>query len=177
MIEIDSIAGWRYRAGHKDRNNSISPQGLRSLRLYTERPTAGVTRIAAFGDSFVYGNDVPDSAAWCAQLERLNPGNLEVANYGVGGYGVDQAYLRYQTEGAALHPQIVFIGFATDDLRRVVNVYRRFISSRELPLLKPRFVLDSANRLKLLPVPARGAQDYKRYLQSPRDILEIGPAD
>jgi len=63
---------------------------------------------------------------------------LNVLNYGIGGYGFDQAFLRFQREGIALRPDVVLIGFAPDDLGRLVNVYRRFISSRELPLAKPR---------------------------------------
>jgi hypothetical protein len=109
-------------------------------------------------------------------MERLFP-RLEVLNYGVGGYGVDQAYLRFCAEGMALSPRIVVMGFTTDDLRRVVNVYRRFISNRELPLIKPRFLLDGRGDLVLVPNPARHPSDYERYQREPRAVIELGRYD
>ena len=89
-------------------------------------PRRGLCVSLLFGDSFVYGNEVSDDDAWCAVLEASSDA-LEVLNYGVGGYGLDQAFLRFQREGMALHPDVVLIGFTPDDLGRVVNVYRRFI--------------------------------------------------
>src|SRR5256885_10075407 len=176
LLALDPVLGWRYRAGHRDSTNTMNGQGVRSTRTYATQPPRGVIRVAAFGDSFVYGNEVGDSAAWPAQIERLYP-NLEVANYGVGGYGVDQAYLRFCVEGTALSPRFVIIGFTTDDLRRVVNVYRRFVSNREIPLVKPRFVLDAGGRLVLVPNPVARPEDYERYVHSPRDIVALGAND
>jgi GDSL-like lipase/acylhydrolase family protein len=176
LLTLDPRLGWRYRAGYRDSVNSISVQGLRGAREYARKPAPGTLRVAAYGDSFVYGTEVVDSAAWPAQAERLFPG-LEVLNYGVGGYGVDQAYLRYCLEGSALSPQIVIIGFATDDMRRVVNVYRRFISNRELPLVKPRFVLDGDGLLQAVSVPLPDRGTYQRYLRSPEDVTHLGAHD
>jgi hypothetical protein len=176
MLAVDSLLGWRYRAGHRDSANTISAQGLRTTRSYATRPPPGTVRVAAFGDSFVYGSEVVDSAAWPAIVERLTP-QLEVLNYGVGGYGVDQAYLRFCLEGTALAPQIVIVGFTPDDLRRVVNVYRRFISNREFPLVKPRFTLTRQGDLVLLPSPVPTASDYERYLRAPQDIFRLGADD
>src|SRR5256885_5239021 len=176
LLALDPLLGWRYRAGHRDSANTVNGQGLRGERHYARRPAAGVLRVAAFGDSFVYGNEVVDSAAWPAIAERLFPG-LEVLNYGVGGYGVDQAYLRFGAEGMDLAPQIVLIGFTTDDLRRVVNVYRRFISNREFPLIKPRFLLNARGDLELVPNPAPRPSDYERYEREPRAVIELGPYD
>jgi hypothetical protein len=133
---IDSLLGWRYRPGFVSATDHINRQGLRSRREYSDVAPRGALRIAAFGDSFVYGNEVDDDNAWPAQLEAC-ANDYEVLNYGVGGYGLDQAFLRFQSEGLTLGPRVVLIGFTTDDLRRVVNVYRRFISSLELPLAKP----------------------------------------
>jgi lysophospholipase L1-like esterase len=175
-LALDPLLGWRYRAGYRDSANTINDQGLRGERRYARHPARGVVRVAAFGDSFVYGNEVADSAAWPALVERWFP-QLEVLNYGVGGYGVDQAYLRFCTEGMTLAPQIVLIGFTTDDLRRVVNVYRRFISNREFPLIKPRFLLDGRGDLTLLPNPAPRPSDYERYEREPRAVIELGPYD
>jgi hypothetical protein len=176
LLALDAVLGWRYRASHRDSLNTINAQGLRGSRTYAPRPAPGVVRVAAFGDSFVYGNEVADADAWPAQAERLFPG-LEVLDYGVGGYGVDQAYLRFCREGMALSPAIVLIGFATDDMRRLVNVYRRFISNREFPLVKPRFRFDDRGALVLVPNAAPQRSDYVRYLRDPRAVIELGKYD
>src|SRR2546425_487125 len=111
--------------------------------------------VAALWNSFVYCNEVKNEDSWPAQIELMYPG-IEVLNYGVGGYGVDQAYLRFLAEGSRLSPRIVVIGFATDDLSRVVNVYRRFRSNRGVPLGKTRDVFCEHGERGLLPTPGPG---------------------
>lgn len=176
MLAVDSLLGWRYRAGHVDAHDQTNAQGVRSRREYAPRSPAGVVRVAAFGDSFVYGNEVGNADCWSTVLEELEP-RLEVLNYGVGGYGADQAYLRFLTEGDRLSPQVVVLGFAPVDLRRLVNVYRRFISNRELPLVKPRYVLTGNGGLELLPSPVRSAADYLPLLDQPDLVREFGRHD
>jgi hypothetical protein len=61
-------------------------------------------------------------------------------------------------------------------MRRVVNVYRRFISTAEWPLAKPRFVLRDGE-LSLVPNPLPHPDDYRRLLQHPTDVRELGAND
>jgi hypothetical protein len=173
---VDSVLGWRYRAGYVRGNDRISAQGLRSIREYTPVPLAGVIRVAAFGDSFVYGNEVDTQDAWTSQAERLMP-NLEILNHGVGGYGNDQAYLRFVNEGTRHAPSVVLLGFTPDDLRRLVSVYRRFIDEREFPFTKPRFALDSGGALVLRPSPIRDTAGLARLMRKPILAREFGEHD
>jgi hypothetical protein len=173
---VDPVLGWRYRSGFGSATDTINDQGVRARRQYSKSPAAGVTRLAAFGDSFVYANEVADADAWSAQLEHISP-KIEVLNYGVGGYGVDQAYLRYRLEGRELSPDTVLMGFVADDLRRVVNVYRRFSSTSELPLFKPRYLLSPNGELTLLPSPVSSLADYEKYLLRPDSVREVGVYD
>lgn len=172
---LDANLGWRYRPGYRKGEDIISIQGLRNGHSYDLKPEAGVLRIAAFGDSFVYGNEVGTSDAWPSKMEEACP-KLEVLNYGVGGYGVDQAYLRYASEGAQYAPDIVLIGFVSDDIRRLVNVYRRFIDDREWPLFKPRYFLRD-NQLHLMPNPFPDASDYLKILADPSLVTQVGRYD
>jgi hypothetical protein len=176
LLAIDSSLGWRYRAGHHDTLNTTNAQGLRADHDYRRRPPDGVLRIAAFGNSFVYGNEVTNREAWPEQLEAIAP-TVEVLNYGVGGYGIDQAYLRFREEGLALAPTWVVIGFSPDDLSRVVSVYRRFRSSLEIPIAKPRFRLDARGALQLIPNPLPDSAAYAKYLVHPEAIIELGHND
>ena len=172
---LDQVLGWRYRPGYRKGNDIVSLQGLRSERLYAQTPPNGTLRIAAFGDSLVYGNEVGTPEVWTSQMEHSCK-QIEVLNYGVGGYGVDQAYLRYLSEGSLYAPHVVLIGFVPDDLRRLVNVYRRFIDDREFPGFKPRFMLEG-NTLKLLPNPFPSLSDYERLLMEPVAVIRVGQHD
>lgn len=172
----DPELGWRYRPGFEGSADHINRQGLRSLHDYAPEPPPGVVRLAAFGNSFVYCNEVGDADAWPALLEG-DGDSLEVLNYGVGGYGTDQAMLRFRREGMDLSPQVVLIGFAPVNLRRIVNVYRRFVHTSEGIMTKPRFVRSGDGQLTLVPNPIREPSDWERYLKDPSLIRELGRND
>lgn len=118
--------------------------------------------IAAFGDSFTYGDEVEAHEAWPFLLDEALP-DATVLNLGVPAYGLDQALLRYRLESRRLEPEIVLIGFILDDAARNTTPYRPFIFAKTtVPLSKPRFVLEG-DELKLLPNPLRRG-DYREML-------------
>src|SRR5262249_47022611 len=90
LHEIHPVLGWRYAAIYRKGLNRLNAAGLRSDHEYQKTPPSGLLRIAAFGDSFVYGSEVDGKEAWPAVLEQNR--RIEVLNYGVPGYGTDQAY-------------------------------------------------------------------------------------
>ena len=152
-------------------------QGLRAGHDYAPALSPGKVRVAAFGDSFTHSSDVADEVTWEASLEQQEP-RLEVMNFGVPGYGVDQAYLRYRQDGRRFHPQVVLIDFMSDNINRVVNVYRPFFQYRSgLPLSKPRFELHG-DRLALIENPIRELRGYRELLDHPDTMLdELGQHD
>lgn len=85
--------------------------GLRGKKEYSLIPEEGVLRIACFGDSFVHCDGEKDEDTWEHYLEK-SVGNLEVLNFGVGGYGLTQSYLRYLKDGLRFSPGIVFSNYA-----------------------------------------------------------------
>ncbi len=176
LVELDSLLGWRYRAGYASTETRMNRDGLRSAREYAATRRPGVLRVAAYGDSYVYGTEVPLPATWSSVLEARDS-TIEVLNYGVGGYGTDQAYLRYLRDGATHAPDIVLIGFAPVDLARAVNVYRRFLDPGELPLAKPRFVLGPDTTLRLLPHPLPTRAAWEDLRRDPRRVRALGVHD
>jgi len=173
---VDTDLGWRYRAGFQGRRNAINSQGLRSAREFTVTAPEGVIRVAAFGDSFVYGNEVANEHAWATVVDTSFD-DIEVLNYGVGGYGVDQSLLKYRVEGGALSPHVVLIGFIADDIRRVVNVYQRFASTSSGTFTKPRFALGEGGELQLVPPPIRRLEDWIPILENPSLVTDWGEHD
>lgn len=163
--------GWTIKPGGAaaDGGYRANQRGLRADREYQEAPPAGVVRVAAFGDSFTHGDGVPNAAAWPARLGGLGA-RLEVLNFGVPGYGLDQALLRYRLEGRAYRPGLVLIGFMTENIHRHVNVFRPFyLRDTHLPLAKPRFVLDGGG-LTLVPNPLPSLDEYRRLLEDDRGL-------
>ena len=147
-IKYDPLLGWVQRSNSSSTNGLYrsNSDGIRSDREYSRTPASGVIRIALFGDSYTHSSDVEFQHSWGNILqESLNERgwNVEVLNFGVGGYGMDQAYLRWLTQGKHFNPHIVIFGFRAPDALRNVNVLRSIYSpGTEVPFSKPRFVID-----------------------------------
>jgi len=82
------------------------------------RPTdeAPGVPILAVGDSYTYGEEVPDNEAWPAQLQRLK--GQRVLNAGASGFGFDQSVLRAEQIAATRRPAAIVVEFIADDIRR-----------------------------------------------------------
>ena len=100
----------------------------------------------------------------------------DVYNFGVGGFGTDQAFLRFRREYQKVKTPIVALGLITENINRIVNVYRRFYYQKtELSLPKPRFKLKEGN-LSLVPNPIQNANEIPNLLQ-PEYITGLGEND
>jgi len=77
-----------------------------------------------------------------------------VANYGVGGYGTDQALLRYKKKlDEGLRSTIAILGIHEENFNRVINRFRPFYKTYTgLKLgFKPRAYLDQSGKLSFIP--------------------------
>lgn len=152
----DSELGWRPRPDVQEHN----AEGFRTTgAMPAWAPAPDVLRIALFGDSYTEG---PVGGGWWRVLEtQLNAAGVkcEVLNFGVGGYGMDQAYLRWKKEGAAWQPQVVVFGFFVDDCYRNLNLLRLLRDPDSgIALMKPRFVLEG-DGLRLINSPTPAPQE------------------
>ncbi len=177
FIRLDSELGWAPRPSGIWREYRISPQGLRDDRTYGPTPTPGRPRIAAFGDSFTFGADTKNVYAFASQMARLEPG-IEVLNFGVPAYGLGQAYLRHRREATSYAPDVVLIGFMTENVFRVVNRFRPFYyAGTASPLAKPRFALRDGD-LEVIENPLPTPESYEALLRDPENVLQqIGKGD
>lgn len=129
--------------------------------------------ISLYGDSYTFGlyNTEP-AGAWANQLAEL--GERRVKNYGLGGYGSDQAHLRYVlNEGD--RAEVVILGHMSEDVTRNLTRCVDFKAGGTLTYgLKPRYVLDDEGQLELVPIPELSEEEFYRYLgvRSPQLILE-----
>jgi hypothetical protein len=172
---IHPVLGWSYGTGRVSENEFLNKDGIRGSVEYSELRRPGVVRLAVFGDSNVYCNEVGDSDTWPAHIEASC--RAEVLNFGVGGYGADQAFLRFRDQGARFHPDIVVLGFTTMMAARVVSCYRRFQDPNDGPWFKPRFLIDGDLSLRFVPPPVASREDVLRLISKPSAVTEFGRHD
>ncbi len=134
----------------------------------SERRADQPTFVSLYGESFTYGSEVSDEEAWGNRLAAQL--NARVDNFGVGGYGTDQAVIRYQlhTNDPA---RVVVLGVVTENLMRNVNQYRDLIYASAGLGFKPRFVLNATNGLELVPLPTVSAPDFPACARDPGRFL------
>jgi lysophospholipase L1-like esterase len=132
-------------AGPGNSFHTIDANGLRHTGTDPGRAEQGP--ILAVGDSYTYGDGVPDEDAWPAQLQRLT--SRRVLNGGVTGYGFDQIVLRAEQLTAQHKPSVVIVSFIAHDIKRT--------EMRRLWWLdKPWFAIEGNELvLKGVPVPQR----------------------
>jgi lysophospholipase L1-like esterase len=122
----------------------ISSQGLRDREYELEKGDA--YRIVVVGDSITFGNMLPEEVLYPTVLEAsLNArpqGRVEVLNLGVGGYDVVQDVARLEHAGVRFSPDLVVLGFCTNDLgwRSMALSYIEHLSELESPLYRLRVV-------------------------------------
>ncbi len=140
----DPLLGW------KPAPQPGKPSGLHWPAVIDGRPKAWF-----FGDSFTAGVVSPEDSI-PASFEALQP-DRQSMNFGVGGYGVDQIWLRYNQESARIPAKSpVYIGLLTSDLDR--SVLRYFFG------FKPVFKAAGADFQLILP-PTR--DDITRLANAP----------
>ena len=154
----DETKGWKTRPGVKDmqvfgdKRLNTNALGFRDTREYTEAKDSGKVRIVLLGDSFTFGETVSDDESYAYRLQQLLP-RAEVMNFGVHGYAHDQMLILLREQGLRLKPDIVMLGFISDDMGRNLVGFRDYA--------KPKFVLEDG-RLKLVGTPVPPLEETLR---------------
>jgi hypothetical protein len=142
-----------------------------------ERPRPakyGRLLIATFGDSYTNCAEVADHETWQTYLSELL--QCDVLNYGVGAYGTDQAYLKFLQVYPSVETRFVILGLITENINRVVNVYRPFYTNKtDFALTKPRFDLVNGE-LTVLKNPIQHREDVRK-LREAKTLAQVGKRD
>ncbi|MCC5863453.1 MAG: hypothetical protein JJT93_16260, partial [Gammaproteobacteria bacterium] len=123
--------------------------------------------MAAYGDSFTWGAEVDADQAYPAVLSTLL--GCRVDNFGVGGYGTDQALIRYKMNSSDV-AETVLLGHFSDNIVRNVNQLRDLYAYSRFGF-KPRFILSQTGELVLVPLPHLGRDDYLRLYENVEELL------
>ena len=156
----DTILGWLPNKNFIDKNKmyQYTFDGIRTNEINKDYGDKNSLRIAIFGDSYIHGDEVSFDHTIGKYLEdifHVNHINVEILNFAVSGYGMDQALLRYKEVNKKYKPDIILLGIQFENVKRHINILRPFYSHiTEIPYSKPRFIL-SDNELKLIPNPIK----------------------
>ncbi len=159
--EYDTTLGWPVK-----NDNRFDADGARPSPAFpnTEHPC-----VALFGDSFTFSSEVSDDAAWGNVLARRL--GCRVANYGIGGYGTDQAYLRFLEQDVG-SGAVVILGIFEDNLRRNVNQHRSLLTGKSIVGFKPRYKVDRRGQLELVPIRLPRVGEMRMFLRDPSRVLD-----
>jgi hypothetical protein len=151
---IDREVGW------VPQPEELSAQGFRAAPAGEHLSSPCVS---LYGDSFTFGAEVAPEAAWGNVLTTLL--GCRVDNYGVIGYGTDQAYLyfkRHQRDGSDQAP-VVILSHLSENIVRNVTQDLGLVYGHGLAL-KPRYILDAQGRLQLVDLPRLAPEEYDAYV-------------
>jgi len=102
----------------------INSFGMRSPEVALAK-SAGIPRIAVLGDSIAFGYWVAEADAFPRQLEGMlaedRTGRVEVLNFGVPGYNLDQEIETLSTQGIRFSPDLVVVAFCLNDLEGIFS--------------------------------------------------------
>jgi hypothetical protein len=167
LTRRDPVLGWPYPVQY---GADLAVNGAQRNAHFPNGPKTG-SCVSLYGDSFTQGGDT-------SALEK-NWGNVlsgrlacYVANFGMAGYGTDQAYLRFAENRSDSSP-IVILGVHTENVIRNLTRNRDLVSYERWYALKPRFVLNERRELELVPMPALSESEYLRVLRVAGDPLPL----
>lgn len=161
---VHPLLGWPAPRVRQEQQDRRAPE--RAAASDSNHSTGQIS-LAAYGDSFTAGYGVEPKYAWSNILGTLL--GCRIRNYGVPGYGTDQAYLRFH-DNTAEKAKIVLFGHLSENIQRNVNQLRNFIAPSSQCQTKPRFLL-KAGQLQYVPLPQLSAENYDNFIKNPGRFL------
>jgi lysophospholipase L1-like esterase len=117
---------------HAEVDYRIDAAGLRGPETTVEKPS-GVRRVAVLGDSIAFGYWVREEDAFPRQLEamlRAGGQRVEVLDFGVPGYNLDQEIETLRAKALAFEPDAVVVAFCLNDLEGIFSYELGLVQDR-----------------------------------------------
>lgn len=123
-----------YSVAHAEVDYRINSRGMRGPEP-SERKPPGLRRIALLGDSIAFGYWVDERDALPRQLQDLleqsGAGPVEVLNFGVPGYNLEQETELLRTAALRFAPDLAVVVFCLNDLRALSHEYGLVVDRSE----------------------------------------------
>lgn len=149
---------------------SLTPTGR--VKELSPRPdpllSTGAACASTYGDSFTWGDEAGDLEAYPHQLARTL--GCPVANYGVPGYGSDQAFMLFRRQAHLDESKAVIMGHLSENILRNVNRHRGLLYPGNSLSFKPRYER-APTGLAYLPPPVASMEDWQRLHDDPERVL------
>ena len=136
----DPIIGWDrkknktgFEIGEKKTFFEISKKGYRGKSKYKK------TGISVFGDSFAFCRYVNDNETWESFLEKKL--KLNIHNYGVGNFGLDQSYLKFLKYKSNIKSKIVIFNVVPETIARINSYWKHYREFGNILGFKPIYEL------------------------------------
>lgn len=175
---MDVDLGWCPRPGRKKEFEYDWSGSLLFEQPLAKEKDPQRTRIAVVGCSFARGDEVAPADSWAGRLAREHE-EIEIANLGMGGYGIDQSFLRWRRDAQPLDPDQVWLIVMPTALMRITTQFPPIQNHwTAIITLKPCFTLASDGSLVLHKMPAQSIAEEVALLDDQAAYLErLGARD
>ena len=133
-------------------------------RRYDSNKVLEESKFSIFGDSYALSRQVNDDETIAHFLGKKL--NQYVPNYGVGNYGLDQSFLRYEKYRKDLKDKHILFIIVPETIVRISTRWRHFHETGNIFGFKPMFILDNNNELILQNNPIKNFSDYESIFKS-----------
>lgn len=167
MTERHPVLGW---PGEEYLKILADAQGARTSPANEALGPDALPCVSVYGDSFAFSDEVENNEAWANVLtERLG---CRVNNFGVGGFGADQAVLRLEQDLQAGRPlgDTLILTLYPDNLNRHMNQWRQLLTGQPLTF-KPAFRVDAAGEVVLEPLFTGDYETFQKLTEDPAAYL------
>ncbi len=121
ILIADPALGWKMKPKVQLGIYRSNAQGFRApFDFSRDQPCQ---RIALVGDSFTFGANVKYEQTFAALIGASLPKTC-VDNMGMPGYGMDQIWQTFETQGLPLQPSLVIVAFISAEFTRSEEAYR-----------------------------------------------------
>jgi hypothetical protein len=158
LVYLDPHFGWGL---HPNENRELA-----SLKNAHDVTISGKSCVSAYGGSYTEG--LPREQSYPYQMGQIL--RCPVANFGIGGYGSDQALLRYRAQHRIDPSRVILLAHASEGILPILNQYRNLLYPTSEGVFKPRFIMEKGE-LKLIPPPITKAEDFDALERSPSRML------
>ena len=114
--------------------------------------------ITSFGDSYTFCRQISDEKTWQEIISKKK--NIFVSNYGVGNYGLDQAYLKLKKTKVSKKTKVISFGFVPETICRIQSSWKNYLEFGNLHGFKPYCKLHK-NKIKIKPNPLKKKHSFK----------------
>lgn len=133
-------------------------------RRYDSNESLTESDYVIFGDSYALSRQVNDSETIAHFLGEIL--NKNVPNYGVGNYGLDQSFLRYEKYKKNLKNKHILFIVVPETIVRISTRWRHLHETGNIFGFKPKFSINNKNKLILKKNPIKNFSDYEYIFKS-----------